>query len=152
VLEGREIELTGLAVALQLKPSHLLEMCRKYWRSHCQLNSCFQDLRRYIESMSREEQQEFHQFISESAISSKPDPKNSSFVGFGPPKSLHCSSLTQSAERTQKLAPDRTQRHQVRLPVSSSTARLAQARFSQLIDRSTGSLRWERNSIIYHWF
>lgn len=106
------MSLTGLAVVLQLKPSLLFEMCQEYWRDHCHLNSCFQDLRRYIESMSAEHQRDFHQFMSESVKSSKPGPENTDYVGHG-----SCTTvdrlLTQFAELTQEVASDRVKRPQV---------------------------------------
>lgn len=103
------MDLTGLAVALQVKPSFLFEMCQKYWRDHCHLNSCFQDLRRYIESMPGEQQREFHQVINESVKSSKPGPENTNLVCYTLYMSLY-SSLTQSAELTQEVASDRIKR------------------------------------------
>ena len=70
-LTGREMELAGLSLVLNAVPSTLYSRCQQYWMGYRHLNSCFQDLRRFVESLSLAEQKEFHEFISKTTQSSK---------------------------------------------------------------------------------
>ncbi|KAF1998096.1 hypothetical protein P154DRAFT_524402 [Amniculicola lignicola CBS 123094] len=71
---GREIDLTRMALTtVDTKNTNLLELCKMYWNKHHHINGSFHDLRRFVEVLDREQQEEFHAYITKASSDIKPD-------------------------------------------------------------------------------
>ncbi|KAF2710504.1 hypothetical protein K504DRAFT_490616 [Pleomassaria siparia CBS 279.74] len=63
-IQGREMDVAKLAIHVHMPTLLQLGLCNQYWIDYCHLNSCFHDLRHFVENLPLQQQQIFHKTIS----------------------------------------------------------------------------------------